>query len=116
MDFIQIFSGEVKTGKFRELKEWLAANEARIAEETPEGAEYMGTYFAAHSSEKSLGGVFTLVRMESYGTQDTLAAATDGPYAELLGEFVDFFDQESDNWGNFLLKRFTDATIWGSDA
>ena len=116
MDFIQIFSGEVKTGKFRDFKEWLTTNEAKLEELTPEGAEYIGTYFAAHSSEKSLGGVFTLIRMESYGTQDTIAAESEGPYAELVGEYVDFFDQESDNWGNILLKRMTAGTIWGSDA
>ena len=117
MEFIQILSGDVKQGKTRDLQEWLGANEAKLAETAPDGAEYIGTYFAMYSSEKDMGSAFSLMRMENYGTQDKLAAEVGTPFGDLLNELVDFFDQGPDaNWGSILLKRVTDASIYGSDA
>lgn len=115
MDFVAIISGNLKEGKRTEFVEWLEKNEARFAELHPEGVEYIGTYFAVQSSERQMGGVFSLLRMDSYGAQDNMAAAT-GEFAELLGELVDHFDNSNDAAsGSILLKRATDATLWGSD-
>lgn len=115
MDFIQILSGDVKEGKMRDLQAWLSANEETMAAETPDGIDYLGTYVSVYSSEKGMGQLFTLVRMSSYGAQDRLAGAG-GEYARLISELVDFVDQSnSANTGQILLKRLTDATLWGSD-
>ena len=54
--------------------------------------------------------------MDSYGTQDALAAAgldADSTYGRLIGEYVAFFDQESENYTNALYKNVTAATLYG---
>ena len=117
MEFIQIFSGDVKEGKTREMVAWLRDHETEINDHAPEGTEYLGSYFAVNSSEKGMGSVFTLWRLDSYGAQDRMAAQTDTPLGKLTEEFIDFFDQRNDaNYGQILLKKVTDATVWGSDA
>jgi hypothetical protein len=57
-----------------------------------------------------------LLRLESYGSQDTLAAAMKegGAYADLFQEMAKFIDQDRDaNWSNNLYKAVTDTSIWG---
>ena len=116
MEFIQIFSGDVKEGKTKEMVAWLKDHESEIHDQAPEGTEYLGTYFAVSSSEKGMGSAFTLWRLDSYGAQDRMAALSDTPLGKLFNDFVDFFDQRNDaKGGQILLKKVTDATLWGSD-
>lgn len=108
--------GDIAKGKTREFVEWLNANEKEFANAHPEGAKYLGTYFAIYSSEKSGGSVHTFIEMENYGTQDAMAAAGNDPdsvYGKLLNEAFEFFDQDGSNWTNALYKRATAATVYG---
>ena len=116
MDLIWAFSRDVKEGKMRQLQTWLDNNEERVAELAPEGTEYLGSYVAAQSSEKGMGELFTLWRMDSYGAQDKLAAQQDTELGQLFHDYFDFLDHRNEaNWGSILLKRMTDASLWGSD-
>ena len=91
MRFVQIQGGDIVEGKMGAFLEWLNANEEALAAAHPDGAEYMGTYFAVASSEKSAGSVYWLVGMDSYGTQDVLAADR-GELNRLINEVVGFID------------------------
>lgn len=114
MDFLSIQGGTVKAGKMAELQQWLAAHEPELRDACPEGSEYVGTYVTIYNSEKGMGDVLTLIRMDSYGAQDALAAAHGTRWGELVEEYVAFIDQSSTAQGsNLLLKRLTDATLWG---
>ncbi len=115
MSFIAHFGGDLHAGKMREFQEWLAANEQAVADSHPDGARYIGTYVAIYS-HKGVGTVHTFVEMDSYGTQDALAAAgmdADSTYGRLINEYVSFFDQESDNYTSALYKSVTAATLYG---
>lgn len=115
MSFIAHLAGDLKEGKQREFQEWLEANERALADAHPEGARYIGTYFAVYA-QKGTGSVHTLVEMESYGTQDAMAAAgrdASSAYGRLVNEMVGFIDQQSDNWTNALYKKVTAATLYG---
>ncbi len=115
MRFTQIISGDVKEHSLAELQEWLAANEPKLVEASPEGTEYLGTFFAVYSSEKGMGQLFTLTAMDSYGAQDRLAQPRT-EYATLLNQLTDFFDQSNGaRAGAILLKRVTAATLLGSE-
>ena len=114
MDFLSIQGGSVKQGKMAELQQWLAAHEPELRDACPKGSEYVGTYVTIYGSEKGLGDVLTLIRMDSYGAQDALAAAHGTRWGELVEEYVAFIDQSSTATdSNLLLKRLTDATLWG---
>ena len=114
MDFIDVQGYTVKTGKLAEFQAWLAANEKEIRNAAPEGTEYIGTYAVTHTSEKHAGSVRTLWRLDSYGAQDRMAAAgkEDGPFRDLIIEFIAFVDEDSDNWSQTLLKAMVDATVF----
>ena len=114
MRFVQIQGGDIVEGKMGAFLEWLNANEEALAAAHPDGAEYMGTYFAVASSEKSAGSVYWLVGMDSYGTQDVLAADR-GELNRLINEVVGFIDQSnSANGSQILLKKATEATTYGN--
>lgn len=116
MSFIAQFGGDLKEGKAREFQEWLSANEKEYANAFPPGSKYLGTYFAIYSSEKEGGNVHTFIEMESYATQDALAAEGRNPeslYGKLQNEAFGFFDQQSSNWTNALYKNVTAATVYG---
>lgn len=115
MAFIAQFGGDVKAGKTRELQEWLAANEKEYANSMPEGARYLGTYFAIFHSDKEAGACHTFLELESYGTQDALAdeGRGDGTYGKLTNELFEFFEQGAPNWTSALYKRVVDATLFG---
>lgn len=115
MAFIAHIAGDLKEGKTREFQQWLGANEQGFANAHPDGARYIGTYFSIYG-DRSAGSVHTLVEMDSYGTQDTLAAAgrdPDSVYGKLLNELVAFIDQQSSNYTQALYKSVTSATIYG---
>ena len=111
MKFISVYSGELTEGKTSEFVAWLDANEQALADAHPEGSEYMGTYFNVIGGAASAGSVYTLIGMDSYGTLDALAE-TGGEYARLLSEAIGFFDQSSDNGGQIVLKKATEATTY----
>ena len=111
MKFVNMFSGDLKEGKTSEFVAWLEANEQALADSHPEGSEYMGTYFNVIGGTASAGSVYTLIGMDSDVTRDA-GAETGGEYALLLAEAIGFFDQSSDNRGQIVLKKATEATIY----
>ena len=116
MDFIAEYGFDVKKGQAQDFQRWLAENESKLAAACPQGIEYIGTYTVVQTSEKHAGGFRSLLRMESYGSQDTLAAAMKegGAYADLFVEMTKFIDQDRDaDWSSNLYKAVTDASIWG---
>ena len=117
MAFIAHLAGDLKEGKAREFQQWLEANEKDLANAHPEGARYIGTYFSIYG-DRSAGSVHTLVELDSYGTQDALAAEGRNPdsvYGRLVNEVVSFLDQQSANYTQALYKAVTDATLYGDD-
>jgi len=73
----------------------------------------MGTYLDAIGGTPSASSVCTLIGMESYGSMDALAE-TGGEHARLLTEAIGFFDQSTDNGGQIVLKKATEATTYAS--
>jgi len=59
----------------------------------------------------SAGQVYTLIGMDSYGTMDALAE-TGGEYSRLLNEVIKFYDMNTDNGGQVVLKKATEATTF----
>lgn len=104
-------------GKTVQMQEWLAANEEKIATSAPDGCRYLGTFVAIYTSEKAAGDYRQLWEVDSYGAQDAFAAAMKegGTFAVLMDEFArSFVDPDPKaNWSNGLLRRVTDAAIWG---
>ena len=116
MRFIVEQGFDVKEGKVREYQEWLQANEDEIVTHCPEGIEYLGTYTAIYTSEKSAGTFKSYWQMDSYAAHDRFAAAMreDSRFSELIGEATSFVDQANDaNWSNSLFKAVVDASVWG---
>ena len=116
MDFITEFGFDVKQGQARDFQGWLTENESKLAAACPSGVEYIGTYAVIYTSEKQAGAYRQLFRMESYGSQDTFAAAMKegGTFATLIDEMSKFGDQDREaNWSSNLYKAVTDTSIWG---
>jgi hypothetical protein len=119
MDFIAEYGYDVKKGQAQDFQRWLSENESKLAAAYPKGIEYIGTYAVVQTSEKHAGAFRSLLRMESYGSQDTLAAAMKegGAYADIFMEMTKFIDQDKDaNWSSNLYKAVTDASIWSDEA
>jgi hypothetical protein len=115
MNFIVEFGFDIKQGKAHEFQEWLSGAESKLAAACPTGVEYVGTYATIYSSEKHAGGFRQFFRMESYGSQDALAAAMKegGDFGALLDEMGQFVDQDrAADWSNGLFKKVTDASFW----
>ncbi len=114
MDFILTYGYDIALGKASEFQRWANANEQAWKDAMPEGTAYAGTYAAVFSTEKNAGSFFTIYQLDSYGAQDRLAAALkEGELARIMGESMQFMDQETGaGWSQFLLKSVADATIW----
>jgi hypothetical protein len=116
MDFMSEFGFSVKQGQARDFQRWLSENESKVSAACPSGVEYIGTYAVIYTSEKQSGAYRQFFRMESYGSQDTLAAAMKegGAFASLFEEMSKFVDQDREaDWSNGLYKAVTDTSIWG---
>ena len=116
MEFIADFGFDVKKGRAQDFQRWLSENESKVAAECPSGVEYIGTYAVIYSSEKHAGSYRQFFRMESYGSQDTMAAAMKegGAFGKLIEEMSEFVDQEREaDWSNGLYKAVTDISLWG---
>lgn len=114
MHFIRENGYDIREGQDRAYQSWLAENEAAIADACPEGVEYIGTFYAVHSDDRTGGQYRMLWRLDSYGAQDRLAAEVGGdtPFARLTHEAMRFMDMRPGaNRSNHLLKRVTDSTV-----
>ena len=116
MRFIVEFGFDAKEGKSQELQAWLTDNEEKLAADAPAGCKYLGTYVTVQTSEKKAGSWRQLWQLDSYGAQDAFAEAMKqgGNFARLFEEQTDLIDQRNDaNWSSVLMKKATDAAIWG---
>ena len=116
MEFIAEFGFDVKKGQMQDFQRWFSENESKVTAACPSGVAYVGTYAVMYSSEKHSGGFRQLFRMDSYGAQDTFAAAMKegGAFAKLIEEMTEFVDQDREaNWSNGLFKSVTDISLWG---
>lgn len=117
MTFIAQFGSDIKEGKAAEFQEWLEENEKDLANSHPAGARYIGTYFTIYG-DRQAGGVQMFVELDSYGTQDALAAEGRQPgsvFGKLVNEMMGFLDQSGPIGTSALYKSVTAATIWGDD-
>lgn len=108
---------DLKEGKTGDFVKWLSANEAALREATPDGIEYLGTFAAVQSTEKTAGRFHTLFGANSYGDMDTFAgAAGTGEFGRLLDEMFKFTDMgNAANGSHTTLKSATATTYWGED-
>ncbi|TVP72706.1 MAG: hypothetical protein EA340_03130 [Nitriliruptor sp.] len=114
MQFIHEQGWDIREGQEHAYQRWLAENEAALAAACPEGVEYLGTFYAMFSDSRTAGTYRMLLRYDSYGAQDRMAAemAGDTALARLVHEHVRFLDMSNhSNGSNQLLKLVTDSTI-----
>jgi hypothetical protein len=114
MDFIAEYGFDIKQGQTQDFQRWLSENESKLAAACPSGVEYIGTYAVVSSSEKHSGGFRQFLRMESYGSQDTMAAALKegGAFSTLLGGMFQFIDRDKGaDWCQSLYKAVTDLSL-----
>lgn len=114
MQFIHEQGFDIREGEEHAYQRWLAENEAALAAACPEGVEYLGTFYAIFADTRAAGTYRMLLRYDSYGAQDRMAAemAGDTELARLVHEGVRFIDMSNDrNQSNELLKLVTDSTI-----
>lgn len=114
MQLIHEQGWDIREGQEHAYQRWLAENEAALAAACPEGVEYLGTFYAMFSDSRTSGTYRMLLRYDSYGAQDRMAAemAGDTALARLVHEHARFLDLRNDrNSSNQLLKLVTDSTI-----
>ena len=114
MDFLNIGGFTIKAGKNREFQEWVRANSAALTKAMPKGTELVGIYASVFSSEKHSGAYKIVMRLDSYGALDRLAAAgkEDPEFMRLAAELASFGDVRlAADYSNELLKSVADVTI-----
>jgi hypothetical protein len=114
MDFLNVGGFTVKAGKNIEFQEWVRANSSALAKVFPKGTELVGIYANVFSSEKHSGAYKLVIRMDSYGAMDRLAAAgKENPeFMRLASEFASFSDVRlGADFSSEILKSVADITI-----
>ena len=121
MDFISEQGYEIKFGMEEEYQEWLVAHRDELRRSMPAGIEYIGSYVVAMGTGYEGGSWRDLLRLDSYGALDRLAAASKDPNTEmgrLFRESTRFVDvtRHPERWTQVLLKNVVDATVINSPA
>ncbi len=121
MDFISEQGYEIKFGMEEEYQEWLVAHRDELRRSMPAGIEYIGSYVVAMGNGYEGGSWRDLLRLDSYGALDRLAAASKDPNTEmgrLFRESTRFVDvtRHPERWTQVLLKNVVDATVINSPA
>ncbi len=113
MNFLYIVGFDVPPQKEREFQKWVQANSQAFHEALPEGLALLGIYSDIFSSEKESGRYKLMVRMDSYGAIDRLAASNNPKLAQLLKELGDFNDVRiGAHSSSSLMKTVADIVIW----
>ena len=115
MDFLNVNGFNVPPGKNQEFQAWVRANSAALAKAMPKGIELVGIYASMFSSEKHSGDYKIVMRLDSYGALDRMAADLDenSEGARLIGELWKFSDVRlGADYSSELLKSVADITIW----
>jgi len=121
VDFISEQGYEIKFGMEEEYQEWLVAHRDELRRSMPAGIEYIGSYVVAMGNGYEGGSWRDLLRLDSYGALDRLAAASKDPNTEmgrLFRESTRFVDvtRHPERWTQVLLKNVVDATVINSPA
>ena len=119
MNFITYSEFDVQKGTELDLRDWLAQNEEKIAAETPDGLEYLGTFTTIFGPEASVNTFRTVWAMDNYAAIDTFTKAVKagGTFADLM-DVLGSYQLDRQDGGiqmNVLTRRVTDAAIWGVD-
>ncbi len=104
MDFISEQGYEIKFGMEEEYQEWLIEHRDELRRAMPAGIEYIGSYVVAIGNGYEGGSWRDLLRLDSYGALDRMAA-----------RFVDV-TRHPERWTQVLLKNVVDATVINSPA
>lgn len=86
---LYITGGDLKEGRAGELQDWVQENEGTLADTSPPGWTYRGTYFTVHNVGPFDAAV--MWEIESYADLDTAREHDDDTYVDLLREAQDFF-------------------------
>ena len=118
MEFIVEDGYEIKLGMEEEYQQFVIATAERFRAALPEGVEYIGDFAFTWGNDAEAGRWRTLLRLDSYGALDRLAAAAtgDGDFAQLIRESSRFLDvsRDTSKWRHTLLKSVVDATVINS--
>jgi hypothetical protein len=87
---------DVPFARHDEFKAWLIANEAKIAEQVPDGVTYRGTYAVSATSEKHSGLYRTIWGFTTLAALDTFSDAmhTGSVFAGLVNDLNAFRDRD----------------------
>ncbi len=116
MNFIIENGADVKDGKAKEFQQWLQEHEDEIREATPDGVEYIGTFWTIFGSDVAGGSCRVLWGADEYAGLDVWVGAMEagGRFAELIAQHADFMDQRNEAASsNAIRKSVTAATVWG---
>ena len=117
MNFLVLNGFDIKKDREAEFQPWLAANEAGIADASPEGVEYIGTFANIFGDDDHVGAYRSVWLLDSYAAMDRFSAAIKegGTFAELMNELGRFAmdRQDGGSLSSELSRRVTDAAIWG---
>jgi hypothetical protein len=106
---LYIFSAHLQSGRLREYHQWLTKNRDTIQESSPDGWNLRGLYFAPFGLSEHLHEIHW--ELDSYDSFTSSAAACrEGPFAELLEDWFDFFDL-SNTRGRVLKEAFDAETV-----
>lgn len=108
MEYVQRYS--LEPAKAEAFRRWLAANEQRLRDESPETWTYLGTYFVVHATADY--ACETRWRIESYAALEPLGQAT--AWRKLIQEHGSFVS-DLPPMRTVLLKEASDVTIIESE-
>lgn len=119
MNFIVQAGFDLETDKEADFQPWLAENEPKIVAACPDGIDYLGTFAVIFGDSDDVGAYRTVWAMDGYAGLDAFADAVKagGEFAELMDGLGSFGlgRQDGGLQSAELLRRVTDAAIWGLD-
>ena len=113
MALIQEYGFTVEPSKEDDFQTWLRANESKIADATPGGIRYLGSFGVAFSSEKGAGSHRLLWEFDNYASIDTFSDTmkqADSDFSRLVREYFAFIDDSADS-SLSLYRAFVDMWV-----
>lgn len=121
MDFISEQGYHIKFGMEEEYQQWLIDHRDELKRAMPTGVEYLGSYAVVMGNGFEGGAWRDLLRLDSYGALDRIAAESKDPNSEMgrlwreSSRFVDV-SRHPERWTQVLLKNAVDATVFNTPA
>ena len=116
MDFISEQGYEIRFGMEEEYQRWLIDHREELKRAMPAGVEYLGSYAVVMGNGYEGGSWRDLLRLDSYGALDRLAAEAKDANSALgrltrdVNHFLDV-SRHPERWTQILLKNVVDATV-----